>query len=66
MYVFDSVEVKRDGNKLSITNPTKYDAQVSILAESSRQALKPLGDTAFLKWPKVSVAAGKTVTTELP
>ena len=65
MYVFDHVEatiVKRDaaGMTLAITNPTKHDAKVSIFAENTRQASRPLGYTAFLNWPKVEVKAGAT------
>jgi lysophospholipase L1-like esterase len=63
MYVFDSVEakvVKRDpaGITLQITNPTKFDAKVAVLAEDAHQAQLPLGATAFLKWRKVAVKAG--------
>jgi hypothetical protein len=61
-YVFDAVEAKRDGNTLTITNPTKFDAAVTIFAESAAQAKKPLGYTAFLKWPRIEVKAGETKT----
>jgi len=65
MFVFDHVKVevlKRDksGLTLRITNPTSYDASVSILAENKEQAGKPLGNTSFLSWPKVNVKAGET------
>lgn len=65
IYVFDHVEAKivkhaKDGVVLSITNPTKYDADVSILAETLAQSKKPLGYTSFLKWPKMEIKAGKT------
>ncbi|WP_302901902.1 hypothetical protein [Mucilaginibacter sp. BT774] len=65
IYVFDHVEAKivkhvKDGVVLSITNPTKYDAEVSILAETLAQTNKPLGYTSFLKWPKVDIKAGKS------
>ncbi len=65
LFVFDSIKaqvVKRGpaGVTLKITNPTKFDAQVAILAESAEQADKPLGCTAFLKWPKVEIKAGAT------
>jgi len=65
--VMDHVEakvVKRDasGVTLSITNPTQYDASVSILAESATQAKKPLGWGAHDKWPKTPVKAGQTTT----
>jgi len=65
--VMDHVEakaVKRDtsGVTLSITNPTQYDASVSIFAESATQAKKPLGWGAYDKWPKTPVQAGQTTT----
>lgn len=63
MYVFDAVKaevIKRDnsGIILKITNPTRFDAQVSIFAESSEQAKIPVGYTTFLKWPKVDIPPG--------
>ncbi len=66
-FVFDSVEakiVKRDagGVVLQIHNPTPFDAQVSLLAETAHQAQQPLGCVAFLKWPKIEVKSGMTVT----
>ncbi len=66
MFIFDQVKVRRRTDKngriiLSITNPTQYDAAVSIFAETSIDAKKPLGYTAFLKWKKVKVPAGETV-----
>ncbi|MBV8389744.1 MAG: hypothetical protein JO080_08095 [Mucilaginibacter sp.] len=66
IYVLDHVEAKivkhtKDGIVLSIANPTRYGASVSILAETMAQSEKPLGNTAFLKWPKVDVKAGETV-----
>jgi len=65
LFVFDHVEakvLKRDaaGVTLAITNPTKYDARVSLFAENAQRASQPLGYTAFLKWPKVEVKAGAT------
>jgi hypothetical protein len=65
-YVFDHVEakiVKRDKNgvSLEIENPTKFDAEVAILAEKAEQANNSLGNNAFIHWPKVKVKAGKTV-----
>ena len=65
LFVFDHVEVKtvkrsRSEIILQITNPTKYDASVSILAEDAKQAKKPLGYVSFLSWPTVHVKAGET------
>jgi hypothetical protein len=64
-YVFDHVEVKRDGAKLTITNPTKYDAKVAIFAETARQSKQPLSYTAYLQWPKVELKSGQTITVEV-
>ncbi|MGF7230343.1 hypothetical protein [Arachidicoccus sp.] len=70
MFVFDQVKVKKTKNDkgmitLSINNPTPFDAVVSIFAETSGAAKRPLGYTAFLKWKKVKVKAGKTIEVEL-
>jgi len=67
LMVFDHVEasiVTRDakGVTLKITNKTKYDAKVSVLAENAEQVKKTVGYTAFLEWPKVSVNSGETRT----
>lgn len=67
VYVFDHVTaeiVRQDESqiRLKISNPTKFDATVTILAENQRQAQKPLGDNAFLNWTeKVKVKAGKSL-----
>lgn len=67
LYVFDHVvaKVTKRGKKqlvLQITNPTAYDAAVSIFAENAEQAACPLGDNAFLGWKeRVMVKAGRTV-----
>jgi hypothetical protein len=66
LMVFDHVEariLKRDTSSVTveITNPTRFAATVSVLAESAKQAAKPLGCTAFLAWPKIEVGAGATV-----
>jgi len=46
---------------VELHNATAYDADVAVMAESGSQAARPLEYTAFTKWPKVRVAAGKTV-----
>ena len=33
------------------------DAEITILAESSKQSQSPLGYTAFIDWPKVEIKA---------
>ena len=67
VYIFDHVTaeiVRQDESqiRLKISNPTKFDATVTILAENQRQAQKPLGDNAFLNWTeKVKVKAGQSL-----
>lgn len=63
-FVFDSVEakvVKRDatGVTFTVTNPTQYPAQISVFGESSTRARRPLGCTAFLRWPRIALPAGQ-------
>ncbi len=70
MFVFDQVEVKKMKNSegvitLSIENPTRFDAMVSIFTETSKEAKHPLGYTDFLKWKKIKVKAGETVMMKL-
>lgn len=71
LYVFDHVEaqiLKNNGKQLTLqlTNPTEYDATVTIFAENAEEAVRPLGDNAFLRWNnKVTVKAGKTVNYKL-
>lgn len=71
LFVFDHVRariVKHDKKQicLQITNPTAYDATVTVLAEDTEKASLPLGDNAFLKWNrKVTVKSGKTVLYKL-
>ena len=71
VYVFDhiSAEIVSRNNKqivLRLTNPTAYDAVVTIFAENAEQAARPLGDNAFLQWKnKVTVKSGKTVNYKL-
>ncbi|MBC9909423.1 hypothetical protein [Chitinophaga varians] len=66
-YVFDHVTVKiiaaeKSAVVVTVTNPTTYNASVSVLAENNRQAAVPLPYTAFITWPHVTVNAGQTVT----
>ena len=72
LLVMDHVEAQIIGKSwwkgtktLQIKNPTAYDATVSILAESAKQAKTPLGWGAHDKWPKVNVKAGKTITVQI-
>jgi hypothetical protein len=63
--VLDHVEatiVKRDKNNtsLKVTNPTPYDAQVSVLSENGAQAKTPLGMYSYLNRKKIEVKSGQT------
>ena len=69
-YVFDHVEAKikdRDANGLSISiaNQTEFDADVSIFAETVKQAEKPLGYNSFVNWPKIHVKSGESILVQL-
>lgn len=64
-FVFDHVEAaiqkkNENGVVIEITNPTKFDAEVTVFAETTKAAQIPLGYTAFLHWPKVAVKAGES------
>jgi hypothetical protein len=66
VFAFDHVTarvIRRGSGKfvLQIENRTTYEADVSVFAEGRRQACEPLPYTAYLKWPRVHVQAGKTV-----
>lgn len=66
VYVFDHVEARISKSTakeltLSITNPTPFDAVVTLLCEDASSAARPLGCNAFLNWQKVVVKAGKTI-----
>ncbi|WP_233551759.1 hypothetical protein [Parabacteroides sp. AF48-14] len=71
VYVFDHVDVKivKKNSKqivLQFTNPTAFDAIVTVFAEDGEQACRPLGDNAFLHWTnKIAVKAGETVNCKL-
>lgn len=64
-HIIDNHQNEQDkkGIVLRVTNSTRYDAVVTVLAEDNRQANRPLGDNAFLQWnEKIKVKAGKAVT----
>ncbi|MGI6224257.1 MAG: hypothetical protein ACOYJG_11695 [Prevotella sp.] len=70
-FAFDHVIVKdikrkNKGVELSLVNPTKFDAVVTILAEDKEAAAKPLGDNAFVHWNlKVKIKAGQSKTVRI-
>lgn len=66
LITFDHVNVtlaKKTANAIfiEVENPTSYDANVAVFAESFAQSQKPLPDAAFLHWPKIMVKAGQKV-----
>lgn len=68
--VFDHVEVSvvehaKSGIVLQIKNPTAFPAKVSLFAETSADAIKPLSYTAFMKWGKIDIDAGQTRKVEV-
>jgi hypothetical protein len=63
--VLDHIEAaitRRDKKSVTIrvSNPTPYDAKVTVLSENSDQAKIPLGRYAYLNWQKIEVKAGQT------
>jgi hypothetical protein len=63
--VLDHVEAsitKREEKSVTIrvTNPTPYNARVSVLSENAAQAKNPLGRYDYLNWRKIEVKAGQT------
>lgn len=58
MAVFDHVEVTMNGNRVKITNPTQFDASVSVFIDRNISAIFPQGYMATL--PRVNVKAGAT------
>ena len=70
MMVFDHVEVtvaqrSKSGVVLQIKNSTAFPAKVSLFAETSAEAKKPLSYVAFMKWPKIDIEAGKICKVEV-
>ncbi len=71
VYVFDHLELKdvkktKSGMTLTLYNPTAFDAIVTLMAEEESQAMRPLGENAFLDWKqKVTIKAGKSATVKI-
>jgi len=66
LLVLDHIEAQiidrdKQGITLKLTNSTPYSANVSIFAESTKEAKKPLGWNAFIKWPKVEIQPGQSI-----
>jgi len=66
LYVFDHVKAQvlssdQSGITIQLANTTRYDAEVSVMAETEKQTKKPLGYTAFLGWPKVKIKTGEMI-----
>ena len=55
--------IKQDakGMVLQLKNETIHDASVTLFAETSVAAMKPLGYNNFTKWPKAGIKAGEAV-----
>ena len=47
-------------HNIRVTNPTPYDAQISVPSENSDQAKKPLGMFSYLNRGKNEVRVGQT------
>lgn len=65
MYTFDHVyatmiESDKNGATIKVSNPTPYDARVSVLCESSAATKAPLGCNIYPRLPKIELAAGAT------
>ena len=65
LFVLDNIEAKitkRDTKNITlrITNPTPYDAKISLFSEDSRMAGVVMDRYAFMKWPKMEVKSGET------
>jgi hypothetical protein len=65
IFVFDHIEardVRRDdaGVTMTLFNPTRWPASVTIFGETAQQAAQPLAYTAYLKWPRVELKAGES------
>ena len=66
LYVFDHVTARILSNEagrvvLEVSNPTAFDAEVSVCCEDEAASRRPLGDNAFLGWKdKIKVKAGQT------
>lgn len=67
--VFDNVDAELIKNgpadTLKISNPTAFDAEVKILAETDAEARRPLGQKVVLDCQRISVPAGGRVYMEL-
>lgn len=59
------IERNETGVTLNISNPTSYDATVSILSETSTAAKQPLPLNGFINWQKVNVKSGETKTVHI-
>lgn len=51
------------GVRLRLRNPTRFDADVRVLAETQAVRNTPLGQCAAIRWPVVRVPAGECVET---
>lgn len=71
LYCFDHVKVSVTSRKngrvmLEISNPTTFDADISVFAESGEESAKPLPAVAFPHWECVRIKAGETISYTTP
>ena len=62
LFVFDHVDASLEGNQIKITNPTQFDARVSVFVD--KDPSKPYAEGFVANCPKVEVKAGGNVTYE--
>ena len=68
--VFDHLEAWMEPGhggtaKLVCHNPTRFDADVRVMAESASAAKGMLGQAASLRWPVFAIRAGETIEIEV-
>jgi hypothetical protein len=61
---FDDLEVKylstnRKNVRIEVHNPTKFGANFSVLIDSEKSKIKPLGENRLYDFPKYTIAAGE-------
>ncbi|MCM3631249.1 hypothetical protein M3194_28505 [Paenibacillus glycanilyticus] len=58
-------ETEGSARPLRITNPTAFQAEIKLLAESEEEAALPLGPCGYLQWSRIKVEPGETVLVDL-
>lgn len=66
VFTIDQVNARLNKKgQLEITNPTRWDAIVKVFAETEDQMKQPLVPNAFLRWKKVKVKAGGSLSVDI-